>query len=191
MTQITTTTPNDLPFPATILAQPLEHLLSASGRAFMGIYNPHGAHRDVGTLREGIAGAERLLANADALAGQLRDAVEPESLEQIGRQLEAFGSAWPNVSKSDLAVFGGLLAQDVVERQPCRYALRSALRHLRQTSRFMPAIAEVLAEIDRAQAKARDTVFHLRELPAALERARADLVAVEARQHHARLEGSP
>ena len=67
---------------------------------------------------------------------------------------------------------------DVIERRPCRYALRAALRHLRQTSRFLPSIAEVLAALDEAQTRIRNTAFHVEQIPAALERARADFAAM-------------
>ncbi len=170
-----------LRLPAAPDSSPLDKLLAASGSAFMAVYDPHRAGRDVATLRDAIAGAERLLARASALGGTLAEAVERETPDAISRQLDAFTSAWPNASRGDLAGYGLHLVLDVAERQPCRYALRSALRELRQTSRFLPSIAEVLTALDTTQARVRDTVWHLEQLPVELDKARRALVSAEQR----------
>ena len=171
-----------LRLPAAPDSPPLDKLLAASGPAFMAVYDPNRAGRDVATLRDAIAGAERLLANASALGSTLVEAVERETADAISRQLDAFTSAWPNASRGDLAGYGLHLVLDVADRAPCRYALRSALRELRQTSKFLPSIAEVLTALDAAQARVRDTAWHLAELPGHVALARADLIAAEARE---------
>ena len=170
---------SSLKLPARPEPPPVELILSASGPAFMALF--HGA-RDAATLRDAITGAELLLTSAAVIGRQLSEAVEVEPNEGIGRQLNAFVEAWPNASRSDLAGYGAQLALDVVERRPCRYALGSALRQLRQTSRFLPSIAEVLAALDDAQGRIRNTAWHLAKLPAELDRARADLETARARE---------
>ena len=157
-------------------APPLEQVLAESGPAFMGVFAP-GGRPDLSSLRDGVQRAEAFLDSCAVHADALREAAEPLPVDEIGAQIGAFVTAWPNASRADLAGFGAQLAEDVIERRPCRYALRSSLRHLRQTSRFLPSIAEVLMALDAAQARVRDTVWHVEQIPAELDRARAALAS--------------
>ena len=156
----------------------LDRLLTASGPAFMAL--SHGG-RDAATLRDAISGAQGLLISAAAVGRQLSEAVEVETADTIRDQLDRFVEAWPNASRGDLAGYGAQLALDVFNRQPCCYALRFALRHLRQTSRFLPSIAEVLAALDSEQARVRNTVWHLGQIPAEIDKACVALAAAERR----------
>ena len=158
-------------------SSPLEAILADSGQAFMGVFAPGGEHPELSTLRAGVERARAFLDSCATHAAALREAAEPLPIDEIGRQIGLFVMAWPNASKADLAGYGAQLAEDVIERRPCRYALRSALRHLRQTSPFLPAIAEVLTALDIAQARVRNTVWHVGQIPAELDRARAALSA--------------
>lgn len=171
----------DLPLPARPADRPIDLVLRASPEAFRGVFSLHGDRPSAPTLRGNIERAERFLADCSAVDGALREAVEPVPITEIGRQLDAFVAAWPNASGADLAGYGAQLADDVIERRPCRHALREALRHLRQTSRFPPAIAEVLAALDEAQARIRNTAWHVGQIPAELEKARAALAVMDRR----------
>ena len=179
--------PFDLAHLTPAAPSPLEVILSASGPAFMGVFAPDGGRPEPSTLREGIQRAQAFLDSCAAQTGALHEAAAPLPVEAIGIQIGAFVTAWPNATKADLAGYGAQLAEDVIERRPCRYALRSALRRLRQTSRFLPAIAEVLAELDAAQVRVRNTAWHAAQIPAELDRARSALAAAERRAgepHH-------
>lgn len=160
---------------------PIEAILAASGPAFMGVFAPDADRPELSTLRAGIARAEAFLKACAAHTATLREAAEPLSVDEIGRQVGAFVTAWPNASSADLAGYGAQLAEDIIERRPCRHALRSALRQLRHTSRFLPAIVEVLGALDAAQSRVRNTAWHVAQIPAELARARAGLAAAEAR----------
>ncbi len=167
--------------PMPIPVGPMDTLLSASGPAFMGVFAPDGEFPELSVLRGHIARAEAFLDGCEAHAAALREAAEPVPVDEIGPALGLFVTAWPNASGADLAGYGAQLAEDVIERRPCCHALRTALRRLRQTSRFLPAIAEVLGALDAAQARVRDTAWHLEQLPAELDKARRALVSADQR----------
>ena len=159
----------------------LEVILSASGPAFMGVFAPTGDYAEPSTLRNRIERAQTLLDSCAVHASALREAAEQLPVAEIGRQIGAFVTAWPNASKADLAGYGAQLAEDVIERRPCRYALRAALRRLRHTSRFLPSIAEVLVAIDGEQSRIRGTLWHVSQISTELDRARTGLAASERR----------
>ncbi len=161
---------------------PVEAILAASGPAFMGVFAPDGNRSDMCSLRDGITRAEAFLDNCAAHADALQDAAELLPVDEIGRQIGSFVTAWPNASRADLASYGAQLTEDVIERRPCRYALRSALGHLRQTSRFLPTIAEVLEMLGIAQARIYNTVWHIEQIPMSLNETRAILNVVEQRR---------
>ena len=169
---LTTAEPLGLPVPARPAPHPLEAILTGSGPAFMGLFEARQARLSPEFLAPVAEHAEDFLRRCAASAVMLRDATEPASDEDISAELLRFVGAWPNASHGDLASYGAQLAQDVIDRQPCRYALGTALRHLRQTSRFLPSIAEVLGEIDRAQSRIRNTVWHVEHTHTMLARMR-------------------
>ena len=175
------TAPFDLAVLTPAAPSPLDAILSVSGPVFMGVFLPIGDHPEPAALRHGIRQAQAFLDSYTAHATALQEAAEPLPVDEIGRQIGAFVTAWPNASKADLAGYGAQLAEDVIGRQPCRYALRSALRRLRQTSRFLPSIAEVLVALDAEQSRVRNTLWHVGQMPAALDRARAALAVADRR----------
>ena len=171
----------DLPLPGRTPSAPLEALLSASGKAYMALRDQDLSFPDPSTLRGKIDEAQAFLAACTAQHALLQDAVEHVPDDEVGRQLIAFTAAWPNASSADLTGYGVQLADDVLDRRPCHYALREALRHLRQTSRFLPSIAEVLASLDKVQKRVRATAWHIGQLPGEIEKARAALSEIERR----------
>lgn len=115
-------------------------------------------------LEPRVAQAEAFLRQCRDSNARLRDAAAPADDEEIATALLHFVGAWPNASHGDLAAYGAQLTQDVIERQPCRYALAEGLRHLRHTSKFLPSIAEVLAALDRMQTRVRNSVWHVEQI---------------------------
>ena len=149
------TAPFDLAHLTPAAQSPLDAILSASGPVFMGVFSLIGDHPEPAAVRHSIQQAQTFLDNCAAHATALREA--------------------------DLAGYGAQLAQDVIGRRPCHHALRSALRRLRQTSRFLPSIAEVLVALDAEQSRVRNTLWHVGQMPAALNRARAALAVADRR----------
>ena len=161
----------DLPLPAVTAPRPLDDIVRRSAEITTALqpqpWNPRLS------LREAIPAAEALMAACSAQAKSLREALEPMPPEDLKRAIAVLLAVWPNTSRSDLTGFGTQLVLDVVERRPCRYAIREAFRTLRQTSRFVPSIAEVLEVLDEAQSRLRKTSVRLAALPALIDDAKA------------------
>lgn len=91
--------------------------------------------------------------------------------EEIKRELQVLVGSFPNASKANLEVYGRALALDIIDDQPCIEALVVGCKALRQVSKFLPTISEVLAwtrGVGEVVMRDRDV---LAALPAAVERA--------------------
>ena len=170
-----------LPMPATLPSRPLQDILATSAEVWISVSSATDGHSGTAGTRASIERGERFLALCKAQGGLLGQALEAVPVDDISRQLMAFVAAWPNASGGDLAGYGAQLVQDVVERKPCRYALREALRQLRYKCKFLPSIAETLAALDIAQTAMRNTWWHLTTLPDQLAKAQEALAYAERR----------
>ena len=170
---LTLTGPGRLAAPPLPQANPIDALLTQSGLAFMTLFEASRAQLPAGLLAAAVADAEAFLGSCGARASRLREAAEIVADDELTAALMRFVGAWPNASHGDLAAYGAQLAQDVLDRRPCRYALDEALRQLRQTSRFLPSIAEVLAVLDAAQARVRNTQWHVEQIETLLAMSRS------------------
>ena len=146
----------------------LERLLDESSATFMGCHQIGPCHSIV-DMRNAAAAAEIFLASARGHGERLRESSERLSDDEVARQVMVFVSAWPNASQGDLAGYGAQLLDDLLAEEPCRHALAETFRRLRRTMRFLPSIAEVLTELEARQARFRNTVFHIKRLPALVE----------------------
>jgi hypothetical protein len=88
-------------------------------------------------------------------------------------------SAWPNAPQNDLAGYGLQLADDVREQRPSRYALFTAARQLRRSSRFLPSICEVLEAITTEDRKIRNMRLTVDDMPRIIARATEKLATIE------------
>ena len=159
---------------------PLQDMLSGSAPAFMGVF--HGIRAaGRGELEARIQAAEAYLAHHSGRRVALMQALQPASMSELQQQVTPFPTAWPNASGADLAGYGAQLAMDVVDRRPSHYALVEGLRHLRQTSRFLPSIAEVMGAIDAVEDRLRTTAYHFDRLPEEIAKARRELDRVRQR----------
>lgn len=108
----------------------------------------------------------------------------PADIREIKQSLAALVAAFPNSGRTDLTAFGVALALDVVSRRPSTFAITEACRKLRHSSRFLPAIAEIMAAIDEAEAKFQAVDRSLRRLPEMITDAEAQLRSFD--EWHAR-----
>lgn len=181
---------SNLPMPAMLPARPLQDVLATSAEVWLNVSSV-GGHSGTAGIRASIERGERFLALCQAQGGLLGQALEPVPVDDVSRQLMGFVAAWPNASGGDIAGYGSQLIQDVVERKPCRYALREALRQLRHKSKFLPSISEVLTALDTAQTAIRNTWWHITTLPDHLAKAHEALASAERRDaEHAEREAA-
>jgi hypothetical protein len=76
---------------------------------------------------------------------------QPATRKQVARAVASLIGSFPNFgSKSEARLFGGQLAEDVAAAEPTAMALDMMVRTIRRKSKFMPAISEVLVELDVA-----------------------------------------
>jgi hypothetical protein len=70
---------------------------------------------------------------------------------QVSKMLAIFMGSFPTSNIKQPQIFTMQLLDDVMEREPCYAVLESTCRELRRTQKFMPAIAEFLAELDKQE----------------------------------------
>jgi hypothetical protein len=99
---------------------------------------------------------------------------QPASRAEIVTQLSMLVCAYPTSGSGDLDVYGKVLGDDVLAAKPTLFALEHACRTLRRTSKWRPAIAEVLSEIEEAERLFSKARRALRELPSKLARYNED-----------------
>jgi hypothetical protein len=122
------------------------------------------------SVMKSAADIAAILATADASRGALVEAAKPAPKEIIGARLAQLLKAFPGAGKEDLAAFGRMLVEDVIDLHPSIGAMEAGCREVRQTwtpqfGRTIPAIAEVLAAIKKADWKIKTAIEHLDELP--------------------------
>lgn len=122
-------------------------------------------------LRAAVAEAEIVVGWA-ALPDEVRAIGRVATSDEVKRFLQMLVSAWPNASQGDLAGFGLQLRSDVEQQRPSVYALQAAAKQLRRTSKFLPAIAEVLDALEAADKHITAAVTTIDRIPAALNAAR-------------------
>ena len=137
-------------------------------------------------LRRTLAKSEMFLKAVADLDADLQAALAPLDLPEIAAALRQFVLAWPNASKADLAGYGAHLISDVHRELPCRRALDEAMRLLRRNSKFLPSIAEVLAEISAVQRRMRNLAYQIGRKPAFIEKLRAEVEKQERVEAHLR-----
>lgn len=93
------------------------------------------------------------------------------SREDIAAALGTLIAAFPHSQKVDLRLFGRILSADVAALEPTIFAIDAACIRLRQSCRFIPTIAEVLAAISSAESELSATERRLRRLPQVVEHA--------------------
>jgi len=113
---------------------------------------------DVKRVRAVLPQAKDIVATGalTELSDEFRKATQQATKKQIGQNLAALVAAFPNAGKSDLGPYGAMLAADVASKYPTFFALEIACRQLRQTSRFLPSISEVLEAIADAEGRVKN-----------------------------------
>lgn len=118
--------------------------------------------RRYGPGRDGMGRAESSLADLDAimpesqsLLDDLHALARPASKQEIAKNLIILVKCYP-AATADGETYGRLLIEDVASIQPSIGDLEGGCRELRQTSRFCPAISEVLKAISDAKQRRHD-----------------------------------
>jgi hypothetical protein len=115
-------------------------------------------------VREAIAEAEVVLAN-DAFktfARELEAALIPASRSMIKNQIALLMACYPS-RDVDITALTVMMVEHVVEANPSRLELTAATRELRLTSKFRPAIAEVIEALKDARMPDAPTILKLAE----------------------------
>jgi hypothetical protein len=90
---------------------------------------------------------DAILPEAKAVLAELQAAARPASDLEIGKHLGVLVKCFPNTGTADRETYGSVLVLDVIAAQPSISDVEAACRMLRQTSNFMPTIAEVLTAL--------------------------------------------
>lgn len=103
------------------------------------------AERAIAELREALSVIPKphvIVGYTDAI----RQALDVQTYATLAQQVGYFLLSWPNAAPPDFAVFGKQLLTDLAEEEIADGLLVQAFRNLRRTAKFMPSIAEVIAE---------------------------------------------
>lgn len=119
-----------------------------------------------------LDGARAVASAATQLRVELAPALGQATDDDIERALGMLVIAFPNPPKGvDLAGYGALLADDVRSLSPSLFAVETACTRLRRMSRFLPAISDVLAAIEAAEAMAARADHQAADLPRWIDKA--------------------
>jgi hypothetical protein len=102
------------------------------------------------------------------------------SRAKAAEKLALLIDSFPTSNIPNPKAFTALLLEEVLAAEPCPLALESACRHIRRTSKFMPAISEVLTVLKQKQefwGKARDAAEYIKLTYEELEELHANLKA--------------
>lgn len=103
------------------------------------------AERAVAEVREALSVIPKphvVMAYAEAI----RQALDVQTEATLADQVGDFLVSWPNSTPPDPAAFAVLMMRDLADEGIADGVLVQAFRNLRRTAKFMPTIAEVLAE---------------------------------------------
>ena len=94
--------------------------------------------------------------NLEELERLARPATKREIAENLALVLKSF----PNAGTADAEVYGGMLLKDVADTRPAIGDIAETCRQIRQTSKFVPVIAQVLEVLAEAKYQRLNIVFH-------------------------------
>ncbi len=66
---------------------------------------------------------------------------------EIAKAVALLCAVFPSADRTDLSGFARIACEDVGQMRPSRYALHTALKELRRSSKWLPAISEILPEL--------------------------------------------
>lgn len=123
-----------------------------------------------------------LLAASAAIEQSINQSLRQATEQEIGVYLVLLLKAFPHAGKEDRSAFGRMLQEDVIDLKPSIGAMESGCRAVRQTSKFLPAISEVLEAVRNADTSLRGSVERLRLLPEFIARLDTQIQEGEAAQ---------
>lgn len=179
------TRPADLPGPSNVEFRQRD--IAAIGEVYLGLLrlssdDDYHLVRSEGTER--IARAELVLENAEGLRSTIAEMRRPATRKELGALVAALLAGFPQAGKADPA-FARVLIEDIAAKEPTIGALDDAVRTLRRSSTFLPAIAEVIEALDRSErnlANSAEFLDCLPELVADLRKKREDEISRRERE---------
>jgi hypothetical protein len=135
-------------------------------------------HRWPDIIRRRIDRGEAILAAHRSAIGDLRAALVPVTQKDIAVEVTDLMLAFP--CRDDLAEFTSLLFDHILVEHPSRFVLAAACHRLRCTSKFRPAISEVLEKLAEVASRFRG-IEPFANLEENLDKARAYLAEMEAK----------
>lgn len=131
--------------------------------------------QDLGKVAAALTEARTALAWAKSRSGEVIQALEPATNDEIEAELTRLVRSWPQDKRGDLAGYGAELAIFVVELRPTRRALEQACRRLKLGRVHLPSIAEVMAALTADEGALAAAAQQLTALPDRIARAEAVL----------------
>lgn len=101
--------------------------------------------RAVAELRRMVAAVPKTHVVA-AYSEAIRQSLDVQTEATLADQIGDFLVSWPNSTLVDAAVFASVMMRDLADEGFADCVLVQAFRNLRRSSKFMPSIAEVIAE---------------------------------------------
>jgi hypothetical protein len=129
---------------------------------------------NVAAVEEGIEYGERVMAEKwfTDMRNFVAHASKPVTREDIAKHIILLIACFPGNREP---VFGRMLCEDVGALQPSVGALESACRDLRRTSKFMPAICEVIEAVRLAEGRIKWAGRRLANIPKLVDEAKSNL----------------
>jgi hypothetical protein len=116
------------------------------------------------TAATSLAGLDAVLPEAQSVLDDLRALARPASKLEIAKHLAVLVKSFPNAGSADGEIYGRMLIEDVGAMQPAIGDVEAGCRNLRRTSKFLPAIAEVLDALGEAKGKRSDRTREISDL---------------------------
>lgn len=133
--------------------------------------------------RKALDDINSILPGLPAMRGLLAPALRPASEQEIAAFLAQLLKAFPNAGKEEASAFGRLLLEDVIDQKPSMGAMEAGCRQVRQTSKFLPSISEVLEAVREAEAVLQASLTRASELPKIAEEFEVQIQEAERMAH--------
>jgi len=131
-------------------------------------------HRD-GVTKDALDQAEEYRRTLPKLQRIIEGQFAYASNSDIAFEVSKLAGSYPSASRQDLSAFASILCDDIAEDRPTVHALRAAMKQLRQSSRYLPSVAEVLTALKATKAPWTDYRFYLENFDRHLAEARRRL----------------
>lgn len=147
-------------------------------------------HRDLVT-EDALEQAEEHRRNLPKLQRIIEGQFGYASHSDIALEVSKLAGSYPSASRQDLSAYARILCDDIADARPTVQALRAAMKQLRQSSRYLPSVAEVLMALKVTKAPWTDYRFYLENFDKHLAEAKHKLRGSQRRRPEQRALPSP